>query len=244
MEKYQFSVFRFDPEKDKTHKFDNYEVPYRMGMTVLDGLNYIRNKLDGSLAFRASCREGVCGSCGMHINGIYRLSCETQLKLLNTNKITVRPLSHLPVIRDLFVDMDPFWEKYEYMKPYLMPGDAVSPERERFQTADDRMKLNGLVECILCLCCHASCTVTMTDPNYIGPAALLKADRFFQDSRDKAYNERLDLVEGDDGIWRCHTIYNCQKVCPKSLDPTASIAHLKQQAIARKLKVPFLFKHK
>jgi succinate dehydrogenase / fumarate reductase iron-sulfur subunit len=244
MEMKRFVIFRFDPESDKSHHFDNFDVPCRMGMTVLDGLNHIRDKLDGSLAYRASCREGVCGSCGMHINGMYRLACETQIKLLDTDTIVIRPLAHLPIIRDLFMDMNPFWEKYELIKPYLIPGDMLSPDRERLQTPDDRQKLNGLIECILCLCCHASCTLTMTDPEYLGPAALLKMNRFFQDSRDQAYHERLDLVEGDHGIFRCHTIFNCQKVCPKALDPTGSIAKLKQQAVARKLRVPFLFKGK
>jgi succinate dehydrogenase / fumarate reductase iron-sulfur subunit len=231
----KFKLFRFNPTVDKKHRFQEYEVPTKQGMTVLEGLFYIQQKLDGSIAFRSSCRAGICGSCAMHINGKYRLACETQILLLKSNTITIRPLAHLKVIKDLIVDMTPFWNKYNHIKPYLMPGEP-NPEKERMQTSDDRARLDGLIDCILCSCCYASCPIVETAPNYLGPAALLKADRFIQDSRDNAKEERLKLIETEDGVFRCHTVYNCQEVCPKKLDPTGSIASLKRKAVGKSLK--------
>ncbi|GAB4331093.1 MAG: succinate dehydrogenase iron-sulfur subunit [Candidatus Abyssubacteria bacterium] len=230
-----FKIFRFDPQTDAIPHFDEFAVPrFKQGQTVLESLYYIQEKLDGSLAFRASCREGVCGSCAMHINGRYRLACETQVSSLETDTVTVQPLGHLHVLRDLVVDMEPFFAKYKYVKPYLMPG-SPPPERERPQSESDQQKVLPSVDCILCACCHASCTVTATDPEYLGPAALLWADRFVRDSRDNALDERLRLVDQLHGIWRCHTIFSCQEVCPKDLDPTGCIADLKRKAIKRRL---------
>ncbi len=230
-----FRVFRFDPEKDEGPRFDTFRVPpFKKGLTVFEGLFYILEKIDGSLAFRASCREGICGSCAMHINGKYRLACEAQVAELGSDTVTIRPLGHLEVLRDLVVDMEPFFEKYKYIKPYLMPG-SPPPERERPQSAGEQAKVTPSIDCILCSCCHASCTVTGTDPEYLGPAALLWADRFVRDSRDGADDERLDLVDQMHGLWRCHTIFSCQEVCPKDLDPTGAIADLKRKAIKRKL---------
>ena len=235
MADYIFKIFRFDPDADKAPRFDTFAVPgFKKGLTVLEGLFYIQEELDGSIAFRSSCREGICGSCAMHINGKYRLACETQVTDLGAEKITVQPLGHLPVLRDLVVDMEPFFEKYKYIKPFLMPG-SPPPERERPQTAGEQAKVIPSVDCILCSCCHSSCTVTATDPEYLGPAALLKVDRFLNDSRDGADDERLDLVDRMHGIWRCHTIFSCQEVCPKDLDPTGAIANLKRRALKRRL---------
>jgi succinate dehydrogenase / fumarate reductase iron-sulfur subunit len=232
---YIFEVFRFDPDADSKPRFDIFRVPpFKKGLTVLEALFYVQEKLDGSLAFRSSCREGACGSCAMHINGKYRLSCETQVKDLFSDKVVVQPLGHLRVLRDLVVDMEPFFAKYKYIMPFLMPG-SPPPERERPQTVGDQMKVLPSVDCILCACCHASCTVTGTDPEYLGPAALLWADRFVRDSRDDALDERLRLVDQLHGIWRCHTIFSCQEVCPKDLDPTGAIADLKRRALRRKL---------
>jgi succinate dehydrogenase / fumarate reductase iron-sulfur subunit len=230
-----FKVFRFDAQTDAAPHFDEFTVPpFKKGQTVLESLYYIQEKLDGSLAFRASCREGVCGSCAMHINGKYRLACETQISGLETDTVTVQPLGHMQVLRDLVVNMEPFFAKYKYIKPYLMPG-SPPPERERPQSEGDQKKVLPSVDCILCACCHASCTVTATDPEYLGPAALLWADRFARDSRDNALDERLRLVDQLHGIWRCHTIFSCQEVCPKDLDPTGCIADLKRKAIKRRL---------
>lgn len=230
-----FKVFRFDPEKDSGARFDTFTVPrFKKGLTVLESLYYIQEKLDGSLAFRASCREGICGSCAMHINGKYRLACETQVADLKSETVSIRPLGHLQVLRDLVVDMDPFIAKFKYIKPFLMPGETP-PERERHQTEGEHARMLPSIDCILCACCHASCTVTAMDPEYLGPAALLWADRFAEDSRDNSIDERLRLVSQLHGIWRCHTIFSCQEVCPKDLDPTGAIADLKRKAIRRRI---------
>jgi succinate dehydrogenase / fumarate reductase iron-sulfur subunit len=225
-----FNVFRLDPDSGQGPKFQRYEVPYIDGLTVLGGLLYIQHHLDGSLAFRSSCRAGICGSCAMHINGKYRLACETQVAGACNYNVTVRPLAHLEIVKDLMTDMQPFWSKYEAIKPYLIPG-GPAPEKERVQSRDDRAKLTGIIDCILCACCHASCAMTGTDPEYLGPAVLTKTARFVLDSRDAAYNERLEVAGGDHGVWRCHTMYACQEVCPKSIDPTGAIAVLKRNLI-------------
>ena len=225
----KFRVFRFNPDEDKKPCFKSYDVPVKPGMTVLDGLWHILEKLDGSIAFRSSCRAGVCGSCAMHINGTYRLACETQLKDLKENEVVIRPLSELKVIKDLVVDMEPFWKKYKYIKPYLMPATA-EPDKERLQTQEERRRLDGLIECILCGCCSFSCPVSGTDEEYSGPAAFIQANRFVRDSRDNGGRERLALVDGEDGVWRCHTVFNCTRVCPKDIDPAGSIANLKRKS--------------
>jgi succinate dehydrogenase / fumarate reductase iron-sulfur subunit len=224
-------VFRFDPEKDSNPHFDEFTVPrFKKGLTVLESLYYVQEKLDGSLAFRASCREGICGSCAMHINGKYRLACETQVADLKSDSISIRPLGHLKVLRDLVVDMEPFFAKYKYIKPYLMPGNAA-PEHERYQTEGEHARLIPSMDCILCACCHSSCTVTEMDPEYLGPASFVWADRFVVDSRDNSIEERMRLVSQIHGVWRCHTIFSCQEVCPKDIDPTGAIADLKRKAI-------------
>lgn len=228
-----FKVFRYNPgEKDEAF-FQDYELPETDSMTVLEGLYYILENLDSTLAFRSSCREGVCGSCAMHINGEYRLACETQISDMG-NKVTVRPLAHMKIIRDLVVDMDPFFAQYEAIKPYLIAGDEL-PEREFKQSPRDRKKIDHLVDCILCGACYGSCPVVATDEKYIGPHALLKALRFVDDSRDVATNERLAYVATDFGVFRCHTIFNCQQVCPKDLDPTGAIAKLKMKSVWARL---------
>jgi succinate dehydrogenase / fumarate reductase iron-sulfur subunit len=230
-----FRVFRYDPDSDKQPRFDTYTVPpFKKGLTVLEALFYVQEKLDGSLAFRASCREGACGSCAMYINGKYRLACETQVADLGSSSVTVQPLGHLQVLRDLVVDMEPFFAKYKYIKPFLMPG-CPPPEEERPQTMGEHAQVTPSIDCILCASCYASCTVTGTDSEYLGPAALLWADRFMRDSRDNAAEERFRLVDQVHGIWRCHTIFSCQEVCPKDLDPTGAIADLKRKAIKRRL---------
>jgi succinate dehydrogenase / fumarate reductase iron-sulfur subunit len=231
----KLEIFRFDPTDGKGPRFQTFEVPYVPGLTFLNALIYIQENLDGSLAFRSSCRAGVCGSCGMHIACQYRLACKTQVKDYLGSTITVRPLAHLPIYKDLVVDMTSFWAKYKYIKPYLIPGDEAPVGEERRQTPDERARIDGLIDCILCACCHASCPVTATDEEYLGPAVLTKAARFLLDSRDSAANERLVLTGDENGVWRCHTVYNCIRVCPKSIDPTGAIAELKRESIRRKV---------
>ena len=228
-----FKVFRFNPDKDNLPYFQDYEVFEQKGMTVLEALYFILENLDPTLAFRSSCRMGVCGSCAMHINGQYDLACETQVATLG-NKITIRPLAHMKVIRDMVVDLDPFFAQYEAIKPYLIPKDAPGP-REYAQTPAQRKKLDILVDCILCASCYGSCPVVGTDEKYLGPHALLKALRFVDDSRDGETNQRLSFVANDAGVFRCHTIFNCQQVCPKDLDPTGAIGKLKMKSFWAKL---------
>jgi succinate dehydrogenase / fumarate reductase iron-sulfur subunit len=234
MSRVTFNVFRFDPETDAGPRYQKYEIDQTPGLTVLGGLLQIQARLDPSLAFRSACRAAVCGSCAMHINGQYRLACETQTEMLGST-VTVRPLGHLVVIKDLVVEMKPFWDRYKEIKPYLIPGDNP-PGREFLQSCDDRERLDGGIDCILCSCCYNACPVVGTDPAYVGPAAALKASRFLRDSRDRATQERLLLLGGDHGVWRCHTVFSCQEVCPKDLNPTGAIAEIKMEAIKAKLR--------
>jgi len=228
-------IFRFDPEGDQQPRYDNFEVPLAERMTVLDALFEISDKQDSSLAFRYSCRGAVCGSCGLYINGAYRLACETRLESLNSNEVTINPLPHLPIIKDLVVDMEPFFEKYRRVVPYLKTQTSP-PEKEWAQSIKQRKVIDEMVDCILCACCHSACPVVWTDPEYLGPAALTKAYRFVADSRDEAAEERLKVVSGEDGVWRCHTIFNCAQACPKKINPTYSIQRLKGKSVVQKLK--------
>ena len=235
--RFLFNVFRFNPDNDKKPHFQEFEIPFiRKDLTVLEGLFHIQQRLDNSLAFRSSCRAAVCGSCAMHINGKYRLACNTLVSKLKSNTVTIRPLAHMPILKDLFVDMKPFWEKYEQIKPYLMPGKPLSTTGEQIQSPDERKRIDALIDCILCACCHSSCPITASDEKYLGPMALLNMDRFVSDTRDGAIEERLAIVNGEDGVWRCHTVFNCQEVCPKDLNPSGSIAHLKMEIVKNKMR--------
>lgn len=225
----EFRIFRYDPDKGGKPRFQSYKFEEEKGMTILEGLFYILENLDGSLAFRSSCREAVCGSCAMHINGMYRLACKTQIGVLKS-PITVRPLAHLPVIKDLITDLTPFFEHVKEIKPYLIPKEDA-PQKEYIQSIEERRKIDEYLDCILCGACYGSCPVASQDENYIGPHALLKALRFVEDSRDGGDKERIAIVAKDNGIFRCHTIFNCQKVCPKDLDPTKAIAKLKMKTL-------------
>ena len=238
-----FTIQRFDPEKDTSPYFKDYKIPYTEGMTVLEGLFYILENVDGSIAFRSSCRAGVCGSCGMNINGEFCLACEKQVAYFGS-RLEIKPLPNMKITKDLVVDLEPFWAKYRSVRPYLIPGnpDPDQNEIERIQTQDDREHLAGLIDCILCTCCQAACPMTGTDEEYLGPAVFLRAERFVKDSRDQALNQRLDLIGGDHGVWRCHTVYDCQVACPKNLDPTGAIADLKRKAIAKGTRCSFIGK--
>ncbi len=222
-------VFRYNPQYEENGYFQEYELPDIKGMTVLEGLYYILENLDSSLAFRSSCRQGVCGSCAMHISGQYRLACETQVDMIGS-RIVIRPLAHMKIVRDLVVDMDPFFAQYENIKPYLIPAEEAG-DLEFMQSPHQRSKIDFHVDCILCAACYGSCPVVATDDKYLGPHALLKALRFVDDSRDGATGERLALVASDLGVFRCHTIFNCQQVCPKDLDPTGAIGKLKMKSV-------------
>ncbi|MBI5700543.1 succinate dehydrogenase iron-sulfur subunit [Candidatus Saganbacteria bacterium] len=227
-----FKIERFDPDVDREPRFQTYSVADNKEMSVLEALFYILENLDGSLSFRYSCRGAVCGSCAMHINGRNRLACQTLIKTLNSKTITVSPLPHQKIIKDLVVDMDNFFEKYEKIKPYLI-NHSVEPEKERLQSIKEREKIDEMVNCILCGACYSACTMSALDGKFLGPAALTKAYRFYADSRDTAKKERAEIVDSEHGIFRCHTLFNCSEVCPKKIVPTYSIQKLKG-AVAKK----------
>jgi succinate dehydrogenase / fumarate reductase, iron-sulfur subunit len=215
--------------KGKEYFWQEYKVDAVKGQSVLDCLNEIRFKQDGSLTFRRSCRSGICGSCAMTINHVNRLACETQVMTLGTDTVTVEALRGFRVIKDLAVDIDPIAEKILAVKPYLITKTPPPSDQERFQSQADRAKLDGLYECILCGSCTSSCPSFWADEKYLGPHAFLKAYRFIADSRDEGAREHFEALDDKHGLWRCHTIFNCVEACPKSLNPTKAIAALKRE---------------
>ncbi len=227
-------VYRYNPETDAQPRMQDYTVALdARGKMVLDALLAIKEQ-DDSLAFRRSCREGVCGSDGLNINGVNALACITPLEGLR-QPIEIRPLPRLPVIRDLVVDLSQFYRHYRAVKPYLINLEP-EPERERLQSPAERTELDGLYECILCACCTTDCPSFWWNPErFLGPAALLQAYRFITDSRDQATEERLDFLEDPYRLFRCHGIMNCVEVCPKGLNPTAAIGKIKHLLVKRAL---------
>lgn len=225
----RFSIYRYNPETDKKPYIQDYDLDTEANncYMVLDALLAIKNTLDDTLTLRRSCREGVCGSDGMNINGKNGLACTTHLSSL-TGPIIIRPLPGLPVIRDLVVDMTQFYQQYEKVKPYLQNSDPV-PAKERLQSPAERAKLDGLYECILCACCTSSCPSFWWNPDkFVGPAGLLQAYRFIADSRDTQQSERLADLADPFSVFRCRGIMNCVDVCPKGLNPTKAINHIKE----------------
>ncbi len=221
------SVMRFNPEKDKKPYMQAYDVNTAdvQGQMLLDVIHAIKVQ-DPSLACRQSCKEGVCGSDGMNINGKNGLACITKIATL-PNKIVLRPLPGFPIIRDLIVDMSQFYTQYEKAQPYLI-NDGATPATERLQSPEDRAKLDGLYECILCACCSSSCPSYWWNPDkFLGPAALLQAERFLADSRDTANQTRLQQLDDAYKVFRCRSIMNCVDVCPKGLNPTKAIGHIR-----------------
>ena len=229
-------IKRQDPrsKKDPDPRWEEFTVPYAGNLTVLEGLFYVQEKFDGSLSFRYCCRASVCGSCAMYINGAYRLACQTNVKHLTGDVVTVSPLPRLPLVKDLVCEMDDFFAKYEYVKPWLI-RNSPDPAKEILQSPKERKKLDMPVDCILCGACYSSCPSVWGEENYLGPAALLKAFRFEVDSRDEARRERLPRFDNERGVYRCHTIMNCVEACPKELNPTEGIQWLKRAALRRRL---------
>jgi succinate dehydrogenase / fumarate reductase iron-sulfur subunit len=223
----RFRIYRYNPETDREPYMQEYDLPeIGADMVVREALIKIKG-VDETLSFRHSCGEGVCGSDAMNINGRSALACLTKLADL-AEPIEIRPVAGLPVIRDLVVDMTGFYRQYRAVKPYLINRDP-EPEIEHLQSIEDREKLDGLYECIMCGCCSTMCPSFWWNPDkYLGPQALLQAWRFLADSRDQATDERLDDLEGPYKLYRCHTIMNCVEVCPKGLNPTKAIGHIKQ----------------
>jgi succinate dehydrogenase / fumarate reductase iron-sulfur subunit len=225
----RFSIYRYNPDVDEKPYMKDYEleVPAHSDMMVLEALTLIKEQ-DESLAYRASCREGVCGSDGMNINGLNRLACITQVSSLSA-PIVIRPLVNMPVIRDLVVDFTLFFKQYERVQPYLQ-NDTPEPATERLQSVAEREKLDGLYECILCACCTSFCPSSWWNPEkFIGPAGLLWAARFLADSRDTATEKRLADLQDPFSLYRCRTIMNCTVVCPKNLNPAHAIAGIRRK---------------
>ncbi len=229
-----FKIYRYDPDRDAKPYMQDISVELdSTDRKLLDALVKLKAK-DDSLSFRRSCREGVCGSDAININGRNGLACLTELSDLPAGKaVVLRPLPGLPVIRDLIVDMTQFFKQYLSIKPYLI-NNTPPPERERLQTPEEREELNGLYECILCACCSTSCPTFWWNPDkFVGPAALMAAYRFIADTRDEATSERLDNLNDPYRLFRCHTIMNCVDVCPKGLNPTKAIGKIKEMMVER-----------
>lgn len=231
-----FSIYRYNPEVDtKPYMQDTQLVlPDGSDMMVLEALMLLKEK-DPTLAFRRSCREGVCGSDGINMNGRNGLACVTPLSdLTNDGKVVIRPLPGLPVVRDLVVDMSLFYSQWEKVKPFLQADETKPPAREHLQSPEDRAQLDGLYECILCACCSTSCPSFWWNPDkFIGPAGLLAAYRWLADTRDSATSERLADLDDAFSVFRCHGIMNCVNVCPKGLNPTRAIGHIKSMLLKR-----------
>ncbi len=226
------SVYRYNPEIDYEPYMQDFSFDDEgKDMMVLDVLEKLK-VIDPTLVFRRSCREGVCGSDGVNISGKNGLACITPLsEAVRDNKLVIRPLPGLPVVRDLVIDMTQFYAQYEKIKPYMM-NDSVPPEKERLQSQEDRAKLDGLYECILCACCSTACPSFWWNPDkFIGPSGLLQAYRFLADSRDTGTKERLTDLQDPFSVFRCHGIINCVQVCPKGLNPTKAIGHIRSMLV-------------
>jgi succinate dehydrogenase / fumarate reductase iron-sulfur subunit len=220
-------IRRFDPETDQEPKWVDYDVEMFGTDRVLDALHKIKWEQDGSLTFRRSCAHGVCGSDAMRINGRNRLACKTLIKDLDISQpIYVEPIKGLPVEKDLIVDMNPFYQAYKDINPFLVANDK--PEKERLQSPEDRARYDDTTKCILCAACTTSCPVFWTDGQYFGPAAIVNAHRFIFDSRDEEAQVRLDILNDKEGVWRCRTTFNCTEACPRGIEVTKAIAEVKQ----------------
>ena len=231
-----FIVYRYDPDADAPPRLDTYEVHLKScGPMVLDALIKIKNEIDPTLTFRRSCREGICGSCSMNVNGSNTLACIKNIDDLRGD-IKIYPLPHMEVVKDLVPDLTHFYAQYASIKPWLRSYSATPPDSERLQSKQDRARLEGLEECILCACCSTGCpSYWWNGDRYLGPAVLLQAYRWIVDSRDEATGERLDEIEDPFKLYRCHTIMNCAKTCPKDLNPARAIAEIKKLLVARRL---------
>jgi fumarate reductase iron-sulfur subunit len=221
-------VARYRPEKESEPRFETYSVPFRKDWTVLDALNHVKDTTDGSLSFRWSCRMGVCGSCGMKVNGEPKLTCGTFLSACGRGPIRVEPLDYFPVIRDLIVDITDFMKKLGKVKPWIVRKEEKPvSEGEYLQTPDELDAYKQFSMCINCLLCYSACPIYGLEPSFIGPAAIALAQRYNQDSRDQGSAERLQLLSEHDGIWQCTFVGECTKVCPKNVDPAGAIQQYK-----------------
>jgi succinate dehydrogenase / fumarate reductase iron-sulfur subunit len=228
--KVKLRILRYDPEKDKRPHYENYIVEGQPNDQVLDLLNQVKWYQDGTLAYRRSCAHGICGSDAMRINGVNRLACKVLVKDVG-RKIKIEPLLGMPVVKDLIVDMEPFFEHYRSVMPYFV-NDDPPPQRERLQSIEERERFDDTTKCILCAACTTSCPSFWACGEYIGPAAFVQAHRFIFDSRDRASAERLAVLNERMGVWRCHDIFNCTEACPREIEITKAIGELKM-AVAR-----------
>jgi succinate dehydrogenase / fumarate reductase iron-sulfur subunit len=232
---HEFRIYRWSPDDDSNPRVDTYFVDLDdCGSMILDALIWIKSKIDPTLTFRRSCREGVCGSCSMNIDGVNTLACTRTMAEIKST-VRIYPLPHMPVVKDLVPDLNGFYAQYASIKPWLQTT-TPTPQKEWKQSHEEREKLDGLYECILCACCSTSCPSYWWNPErYMGPAALLQAYRWISDSRDEATGERLDFLEDPFLLYRCHTIMNCSQACPKGLNPAKAIAEIKKKMVARQL---------
>ena len=231
-----FKVYRYDPDSGANPRVDSYAIDLdSCGPMILDAIIKIKNEVDPTLTFRRSCREGICGSCAMNIDGTNTLACTKAIEDVDGD-VKIYPLPHLPVIKDLVPDLTQFYAQYASIKPWMQTQTPAPPDRERLQSKDDRAKVDGLYECILCACCSTACpSYWWNSDRYLGPAALLQAYRWIADSRDEYTGERLDDLEDPFRLYRCHTIMNCTKTCPKGLNPAKAIAEVKKLMVRRSL---------
>ncbi|NKX53216.1 succinate dehydrogenase iron-sulfur subunit [Arthrobacter mobilis] len=228
-------VRRYNPEVSEEARWDEFKLTMYGTDRVLDALHKVKWEHDGSVSFRRSCAHGVCGSDAMRINGRNRLACKTLLKDLDTSKpITVEPIKGLPVEKDLIVDMEPFFQSYREIMPFLI-SSGHEPTRERLQSPEDRERFDDTTKCILCAACTSSCPVFWTDGQYFGPAAIVNAHRFIFDSRDDAGDMRLEILNDREGVWRCRTTFNCSEACPRGIQVTKAIAEVKQAVLNRRI---------
>jgi len=229
----KLKVFRFNPEVDKKPHYEKYAVDAEPTDRVLDLLEYVKGNIDGTLTFRRSCAHGVCGSDAMRINGRNRLACKVLVKELGS-KITVEPLLGLHVIKDMIVDMEPFFEHFRSVMPYFV-NDEPAVEKERLQSIEQRERFDDTTKCILCAACTTSCPSFWANQRYVGPAAIVNAHRFIFDSRDRAGAERLRILNDQFGVYRCHTIFNCTEACPRDIQVTQAIGEVKKAIATGKI---------
>jgi succinate dehydrogenase / fumarate reductase iron-sulfur subunit len=229
-------IRRFDPERDEEPHWERYEVPVGPGDRLLDALHWIKWNLDGSLTFRRSCGHGVCGSDAVRVNGANKLACKILVKDLAApgGEISVEPIKGLPVNKDLLVDMDPFFESYRAVMPWLITDDH-EPTLERLQSQEDRARFDDTTKCILCAACTSSCPVFWSNGDYFGPAAIVNAHRFIFDSRDSGADERFEILSDRDGVWRCRTTFNCSEACPRGIKVTQAIQEVRRALISRRV---------
>ena len=231
----KFRIYRYDPDSGQNPRYDTFEIDLdECGPMVLDALIKIKNEVDPTLTFRRSCREGICGSCSMNMNGSNGLACTTAIEDLAGGEVRITPLPHMEVVKDLVPDFTHFYAQYASIRPWLQTVSTTPSGKERLQSPEQREKLDGLYECILCACCSTSCpSYWWNSDKFLGPAILLQAYRWLADSRDEMTGERLDDLEDPFRLYRCHTIMNCANVCPKGLSPARAIAEIKKMAAER-----------